>query len=152
MIQPEPPEFLEFLAPYPSATQDLARTLRQRLLEFLPPCVEIIWDATNTVGISVGFTEKNSDHFIHLPAYTSYVNLGFSHGALLDDPEGRLQGTGARIRHIRISDADQLDDPYVQRLIAQAHQAARQSPTPVEPRSLIRVMSGPKRRPKPTSA
>jgi len=71
MTLPEPVEFVEFLAPYPVATQTLARALRQRLVEILPPCVETIWDATNTVGPSYGFTEKNADHFIHLPAYTN---------------------------------------------------------------------------------
>lgn len=147
MRLPLPPEYLEFLAPYPAATQELALAAREALIAQLPDCVEVLWDATNTVGMGYGFTELTRDHFIHLPAYTKYVNIGFSHGASLNDPEGRLQGTGARIRHIRITHAADLQDPYLQDLIQQAVAGANR-PTKAEPaRTVIRVMSGPKRRP-----
>ena len=149
MELPEPPELLQFLAPYPAATQGLARALRRKLVALLPPCIETIWDATNTVGPSYGFTEKNADHFIHLPAYTKYVNIGFTQGASLTDPEGRLQGSGAKIRHIKLTRAEDLDDPYIHDLIRQAVDSAVQVPEPVEARTIVRVMDGPKRRPKP---
>lgn len=149
MSLPEPPEYLEFLAPYPLETQELARALRQRMLAILPPCIETVWDATNAVGVAFGFTERNPDHFIHLPVYTKYVNLGFSFGASLDDPEGRLVGAGARIRHMRITSVEQLEDPYVLGLIEQAWKTAPQPKGAVEPRTIIRVMEGPKRRPRP---
>lgn len=147
MVLPEPPEFAEFLEPYPVATQALARALRQRLVGVLPPCIETVWDATNAVGVAYGFTEKNADHFVHLPAYTKYVNIGFTLGAFLDDPQGRLKGSGAKIRHIRLDRVEDLDE-YVEGLIHQAVASARRGPEPVEPRSIIRVMEGPKRRPK----
>ncbi len=145
---PEPPEFVDFLAPYPEAVQTLARGLRIRMLELLPPCIETVWDATNAVGVAFGFTEKNADHFIHLPVYTKYVNLGFSYGAQLSDPEGRLQGTGSRVRHLRIVALEDLEDPYILDLVRQAHENAASS-GPVEPKTIIRVMDGPKRRPRP---
>ena len=145
---PEPPEFVEFLAPYPIEVQELARGLRKRVLELLPPCIETVWDATNAVGVAFGFTEKNADHFIHLPVYTKYVNLGFSFGAQLRDPEGRLKGTGTRIRHLKLTSLVELEDPYVLDLIQQAHESAPRAEEMVEPRSIIRVMAGPKRRPR----
>ncbi|MCW5944052.1 MAG: DUF1801 domain-containing protein [Fimbriimonadaceae bacterium] len=145
----ESAEFVAFLGPYPPTTQELARALRARLVEMLPPCVETVWDATNAVGVAYGFTEHNRDHFIHLPVYTKYVNLGFSQGASLNDPEGRLVGTGARIRHVKLTRAEDLDDPYLQDLVRQAWESALRPAVPVEPRTLIRVMDGPKRRPKP---
>lgn len=148
MNLPEPPEYVEFLEPYPAATQDLARSLRERLIKLLPDCIETVWDATNAVGVAYGFTEKNADHFIHLPVYTKYVNIGFSQGASLDDPEGRLQGSGARIRHIRLTQVEDLSDPYLIGLIEQAVALAAVGREAVEPRTIIRVMEGPKRRPK----
>lgn len=148
MNLPEPPEYVTFLTPYPAGTQALARALRERLVAMLPDCIETVWDATNAVGVAYGFTERNADHFIHLPAYTSYVNIGFSHGTALDDPEGRLKGSGTRIRHIRLNKLEDLDD-YVEGLVHQAARQAKGADIPVEPRSLIRVMEGPKRRPKP---
>ncbi len=146
---PEPPEYLQFLAPYPAATQVLAQEVRRRVLELFPPCVETVWDAINTVGSAFGFTERNADHFLHIPVYTKYMNIGFSHGALFDDPEGRLKGTGARIRHIRLDRVEDLDDPYLQGLIRQAVETAAHSTEPVVARTIIRVMDGKKRRPKP---
>lgn len=151
MVLPEPREFVEFLAPYPASTQELARGLRNRLVELLPPCIETVWDATNTVGVAYGFTEKNADHFIHLPAYTQYVNIGFSIGAQLDDPEGRLQGSGTRIRHIKLTSVGALDDRYLQGLIQQAVERAIKPTEPAEARTIVRVMDGPKRRPRPSA-
>lgn len=148
---PEPPEFVTFLAPYAEPIQALARGLRKGVLELLPPCIETIWDATNTAGVAFGFTERNADHFIHLATYTKYVNIGFSQGASFDDPEGRLQGNGARIRHIKLTALSDLDDPYVIDLIRQAHEGAPRTSEPLDPRSIIRVMEGPKRRPRPGS-
>lgn len=145
MKLPEPSEYVEFLAPYPVATQELSRGLRERLVALLPDCVETVWDATNAVGVAYGFTERNADHFIHLPTYTKYVNIGFSQGASLHDPERRLQGKGARIRHIRLNRVDDLDDPYLIDLVRQAVVLA--GPIAVEPKSIVRVMDGPKRRP-----
>lgn len=145
---PEPPEFVEFLAPYPSVTQELARELRQRMVRILPPCIETVWDATNAVGVAYGFTERNADHFLHLPVYTKYVNLGFSHGAFLHDPEARLLGKGNRIRHIRLDKPEDLEDPYILNLIRQACEEAVNSAVPVEAQTIIRVMDGPKRRPR----
>jgi len=149
MNLPEPPEYMEFLAPYPEATKVLARELRNKILPLLPDCVEILWDATNTVGMSYGFTDKNADHFIHLPVYTKYVNIGFTQGAFLDDPERRLQGSGAKIRHIKLTKAEDLDDPYLHGLIEQAVLRAVRPKEAPKARSVIRVMEGPKRRPKP---
>ena len=148
-MHPEPPESLEFLQPYPPNTVKLARGLRQAILDILPPCVEIIWDATNTVGPSYGFTDKNRDHFIHLPTYTNYVNIGFTKGTSLNDPEGRLVGAGAKIRHIKLNQIDDLNDPYVRKLIDQALMTADRPKVPVSPCIVIRKMEGPKRRPKP---
>lgn len=144
----EPSEYIEFLAPYSPEIQTLARALRVRMLELLPPCIETVWDATNAVGVAFGFTEKNADHFIHLPVYSKYVNIGFSQGATFHDPEGRLQGKGSRIRHIRLLAVEDLDDPYLLDLIRQAHETAVGAGMPVEPKTLIRVMDGPKRRPR----
>ncbi|HMS56002.1 MAG TPA: DUF1801 domain-containing protein [Fimbriimonadaceae bacterium] len=146
----EPQEYVEFLRAYPEQTQNLARKLRNRLVELLPDCIEVVWDATNTVGTAYGFTEKNRDAFLHLPTYTSYVNLGFNHGVDLHDSEKRLKGTGSKIRHLRLTDVSDLDDPYVQDLIRQAHETAVRSDQPVQPRTVVRVMEGPKRRPRPS--
>lgn len=51
-------------------------------------------------------------------------------------------------RLIRLNHVDDLDG-YVSGLVPQAVAMAKGTGTPVEPRTIIRVMEGPKRRPKP---
>ena len=51
-------------------------------------------------------------------------------------------------RLIRLNHVDDLDG-YVSGLVPQAVAMAKGAGTPVEPRTIIRVMEGPKRRPKP---
>jgi hypothetical protein len=39
--------------------------------------------------------------FGYVNVFTSHVNVGFFHGASLDDPVGLLQGTGRFMRHVK---------------------------------------------------
>jgi hypothetical protein len=146
---PEPDWYLEILQPYPPEVVALARSARLRLLACLPPCVEVIWDATNAVTSGYGRSERTADQWLHLPVYAKWVNLGFNLGALMDDPEGRLVGVGNQVRHIRLQSADDIDDPYVQDLIRQAV-SLRPPEGPITPRQAFREMNGPRRRPKPS--
>lgn len=149
MSLPEPPEYAEFLAPYPEEIRALARAMRRRLLEILPPCIETVWDATQTVVVGFGFGEKTKDAFLSIPAYPKHVSLSFLYGARLMDPEGRLNGAGNQVRHLRVPGLALLEDPYILGLIAQAAATAPHAGEPLEPRTLVRSMTGPKRRPKP---
>jgi hypothetical protein len=40
--------------------------------------------------------------FGYVNAFKSHVNVGFFHGAELDDPAGLLEGTGKRMRHVKL--------------------------------------------------
>lgn len=146
-MHPEPSEYLEFIAFYSPEVQELHREARQWLLDYLPPVVEIIYDATQAVTIGYSFTEKTSDHFVHLPMYGSGINLGFNHGAKLHDPENRLIGTGSQVRHVKLRTLQVLEDPYVQDLIDQSMAIAPRLSEPTQAKTIIKVMNGPKRRP-----
>ena len=39
--------------------------------------------------------------FGYVNVFTSHVNIGFFHGASLQDPSGLLQGTGKFMRHVK---------------------------------------------------
>ncbi|MBI1332437.1 MAG: hypothetical protein GC165_06125 [Armatimonadetes bacterium] len=146
-MHPEPREYLEFIACYSPELQALHRAARQRLLDLLPSVIELMFDATQAVTTGFSFTEKSRDHFIHLPMYGKGINLGFNHGAKLHDPEGRLIGTGSQVRHLKLRDLAVLDDPYVLDLIEQSMALAPKPDGEVEPKTVIRVMEGAKRRP-----
>ena len=47
--------------------------------------------------------------FAYLKAFTSAVNFGFWRGADLPDPDGALEGTGDRMRHVKIRSAEDVD-------------------------------------------
>ena len=40
--------------------------------------------------------------FGYVNAFSAHVNVGFFRGATLDDPAGLLQGTGKRMRHVKV--------------------------------------------------
>lgn len=45
-----------------------------------------------------------------LSAHTSWVSLYFFHGTDLTDPDGILEGTGKRMRHVKLRSVAQLDE------------------------------------------
>jgi hypothetical protein len=147
IVLPEPPEYLQFIACYPPEVQELHRKARKWFLNYLPPVIEIIYDATQTVTMGFSFTEKPSHHFIHLPMSKDHINLGFAWGVKLDDPERRLVGEGSQVRHVKLFDLEPLADPYILGLIDQAVALAPHNDQVTVPRSIIKIMKGPKRRP-----
>ena len=57
--------------------------------------------------------------------YPRWVRFCFLEGIALDDPEGRLEGSGNMVRSIRLDNrAVVLDDPYVKQLMSQALKVA----------------------------
>ena len=40
--------------------------------------------------------------FGYVNSFKTHVNVGFFHGAVLEDPAGLLQGTGKRMRHVKL--------------------------------------------------
>jgi hypothetical protein len=82
-------------------------------------------------------------------AYSRYVNLGFNRGTELDDPDGILAGSGARIRHVRIESPRDLRQPALRALLASAvRQGHGLVAVPAAPASRIRPTTGAKRRPR----
>lgn len=147
----EPHELIEFLQPYPDAVQALTLEARRALLAMLEPASEIIWDATNAVCNGFTFTESTNDCFFNLAVYGDHVTLIFPWGVNLIDSEQRLRGQGSRVRNIRMAGIETLQDPYVVDLILQAQRQAKRPSYPLEPQRIVKVMNGPKRRPKATS-
>lgn len=145
----EPTELIEFLAPYPPEVQDLALDGRQYLFDLLSPVTELHYDATSAVCAGFCYSDKPSDNFVNLAVYSDHVTLIFAWGARLNDPEGRLKGEGNQVRNIRLKGMETLRDPYVLGLIEQASNNATQRSETFEPKRIVKVYQGAKRRPKP---
>lgn len=61
-----------------------------------------------------------SGPFAYLRAHQSHLNFGFWRGALLEAPEGLLEGTGTRMRHLKIAAPTDIDDETFKDLVRQA--------------------------------
>jgi hypothetical protein len=59
--------------------------------------------------------------FGYVNLFTSHVNVGFFQGAALPDPEGLLQGTGKRMRHVKLRPGTAMDAAALRRLIETAY-------------------------------
>ena len=62
----------------------------------------------------------------YVDAFTHHASIGFFFGASLPDPAGLLQGTGKRMRHVKLRFGQEVDPVALQALIAAAHQDLRQ--------------------------
>ncbi len=156
---PPLPALLKFLKPYDRPIQDLALRLRSLVIEEMAPCHENIYDAYSAVAIGYGWSDRLRDGVFHIAIYTKHVNLGFNHGATLDDPKRILQGSGNQIRHITIKSLTDIEQPEIRAYIRRALQVARddarklgETVTPLENAygviSTVKAIYAKKRRPK----
>ncbi|WEK44604.1 MAG: DUF1801 domain-containing protein [Candidatus Sphingomonas colombiensis] len=63
--------------------------------------------------------------FGYAAAFSAHVNIGFFHGAALPDPAGLLEGTGKRMRHVKLRHGKPIDEEAVSELIAAAYRDIR---------------------------
>jgi hypothetical protein len=59
--------------------------------------------------------------FGYVNVFTAHVNVGFFHGAALPDPARLLQGTGKRMRHVKLRPDTVLDAALISGLIEAAY-------------------------------
>jgi Domain of unknown function (DU1801) len=59
--------------------------------------------------------------FGYVNSFKSHVNVGFFHGASLEDPAGLLEGSGKRMRHAKLRLAPELNSAALRDLIDAAY-------------------------------
>ena len=60
--------------------------------------------------------------FGYVDAFNAHVNVGFFHGATLEDPAGLLEGAGKRMRHVKVRWGQLIDTTALNALIAAAYE------------------------------
>jgi hypothetical protein len=63
--------------------------------------------------------------FAYVDAFRAHVNIGFFHGASLDDPACLLEGSGKRMRHVKLRWGRQVDAAALIELITAAYRDIR---------------------------
>lgn len=58
--------------------------------------------------------------FASVNTYARHVGVGFFRGALLDDPAGLLEGSGRRMRHVKLRPGVAFDDAALHALVRAA--------------------------------
>jgi len=59
--------------------------------------------------------------FGYVNSFKSHVNVGFFYGAMLDDPTGMLEGSGKRMRHVKLKPGSKPDIEGLRDLIRAAY-------------------------------
>ena len=108
----------------------VALAARRLVFDVLPQSVEVVWPTQRTSGYGTG-PRKMSDQFAWILPTAKHVAMAFPYGAELDDPSGLLQGTGARIRNVRLATPDDVARPELRRLL-EAAIGHRVPPPPAE--------------------
>ena len=63
--------------------------------------------------------------FGYVNVFRAHVNVGFFYGATLDDPARLLEGTGKRMRHVKLRWAQPVNAPALSKLITAAYHDIR---------------------------
>ena len=63
--------------------------------------------------------------FAYVAAFKTHVNVGFFHGASLDDPHGLLEGSGKRMRHVKLRWGETVNEAALTALIVAAYRDIR---------------------------
>jgi hypothetical protein len=110
------------LSEHPPQIQAIERALRVTIRSAFPAAVEQV-DFGNKL-IAFGRSMKVRGLLFAIIAHRNWVNLQLADGAVLPDPDGLVEGTGKRIRHVKIRSVEAASSPSVVALI-EAELAAR---------------------------
>jgi hypothetical protein len=83
----------------------------------------IILEATPEVKESIKWAQsvyESNGPFAYVRVFKESVNFGFWRGIDLDDPKGILQGTGEKMRHVKLCSPADIDEEELARMVLQA--------------------------------
>jgi hypothetical protein len=106
--------------------EQIARRLRALILRVDPDAVEVVRLGDNAASFGLG-PKKMSEAYAYIMPKKGYVNLGFYNGAALADPAGLIEGTGKRLRHVKVYSSEDADRPELRRLIEAAREERRET-------------------------
>jgi hypothetical protein len=108
-------------APQVAAT---ARAGLKKARTLFPGARQLVFERRQVLAIGFAPAERGNPVF-SLVLYPRWVRFFFFDGVAIDDPEGRLEGSGNQMRSIRLDErAAMLDAPYIRGLIKQALKVA----------------------------
>lgn len=139
-----------FLQKYSPEMAKLGHAAITHLRKRLPGAVTLVYDNYNALAVGFGPPGgKVSQIPLSVALYPRWATLFLMYGTSLDDPEGLLEGKGARIRSIRLADGlKTLKSEPVDQLISAAVMQANWKLDPRAIGELIIQSISPKQRPR----
>ena len=95
---------------------DIARALRLTVLEGFPGAVETFDAADGLLAIGTGRSMR-AFSFAIIP-HKAHVNLQLADGVDLPNPDGHIEGTGKRVRHVKVRSVEDARATWVRAAIA----------------------------------
>lgn len=106
---------LEKLTP---EARPLVQQLRALVKDVMPTATEKVHLGWSAIHYRAGASMR--DVVVALSPQRSYVNLEFGDGIDLPDPAHRLEGTGKRLRHVKVRTEADVQSPEVRALLETA--------------------------------
>jgi hypothetical protein len=100
--------------------------LKEIILEVDPNTVEVVRLGDKAATYGVG-PKKMIDGYAYILPHKNWVNLGFYQGAALRDATGILEGTGKKLRHIKMRSLEDTNRPEVKVLVELALEERRRA-------------------------
>ena len=108
------PEVERWFGAQPTGLGDRAQRWFERIRECGPDVRELIHDGWPTAC-------AEDAAFAYVSVHAAHVTVGFYRGADLPDPDALLQGSGKRMRHVKLPAGQEVDDDALAALIDAAY-------------------------------
>jgi hypothetical protein len=107
----------------PKTVDDYLKSLTPEQAEIVSSLRRLILKAAPEAKESFKWAQpvyEQGGPFCYIKAFSSAVNFGFWRGVDLEDPKGRLEGSGDKMRHLKLKQATDIDEKAFTRLVKQA--------------------------------
>ena len=96
------------------------------MFEIDPNACEVVRLGDRAATYGVG-PRKMIDGYAYILPHRKWVNIGFYQGAELADPDRILEGTGARMRHVKVRSVEDANRPALRGLVQEALKRRRET-------------------------
>jgi hypothetical protein len=103
------------LASHSADVQAAARTVIGVILEEAPGAV-VTFDRGDGL-LAIGWGSGRRDFLFALIPHAGWLNVQLADGALLPDPTGIVEGTGKRIRHVKVRSGEAATRPDLREVV-----------------------------------
>ena len=113
--RPITPDMEGLMADHPAPIRAIELRLREVVLDAVPEAIESV-DMPDRL-LAYGLSPRMRDLLFAIIAHRAHVNLQLADGAQLADPEGLVEGTGKRVRHVKCRSVEDVARPGLQQLV-----------------------------------